>query len=214
MGTTVVRVDLAGTDCLVADIATAEGNDEWVKRALELHGRIDTAVLNAGVQYVAPLPEFPVSEWERLTDVMLKGPFLGLRAVWSELVRRQGSATVIASANTFLAEPNKVAYNSAKAGTLGLIRTAALEGSPVGIRVNGIAPGWMRTPMAERQLAELSAEPGMDEESAAAELLARQPSGRFVELEEVAAVAVFLASDAAAGVNGACIPVDHGYTCG
>lgn len=199
---------------MTADVATSEGNETWVKQTLELHGRIDALVLNAGVQHVAPLPDFPTPEWDRLNDVMLKGPFLGLRAAWSELEHTQGSATVIASGNSFVGEPNKVAYNAAKAGTLGLIRTAALEGAPIGIRVNGLAPGWMRTPMAQRQLDDLAARPSMNSESAAAQLLARQPSGRFVELHEVAAVAVFLASTAAAGINGACIPVDHGYIAG
>lgn len=213
-GATVVRVDLAGPGCFTADIATAEGNADLVAHTLELHGRIDSLVLNAGVQHVAPLGAFPEAEWDRLEGVMLKGPFLGLRAAWQELVQSGGSATVVASANAFLAEPGKVAYNAAKAGTLGLIRTAALEGAPVGVRVNGIAPGWMRTPMAEGQLDELASQPGMDRLRAAAQLLARQPSGRFVELEEVAAVAVFLATDAAVGINGACIPVDHGYVAG
>ena len=121
---------------------------------------------------------------------------------------------MVASANSFLSEPKKAAYNAAKAGVLGLVRTAALEGAALGIRVNAVAPGWMRTPMAEKQLDELAARPGMDHASAVKQLLARQPSGRFVELEEVAAVALFLASEAAAGVNGACIPVDHGYIAG
>src|SRR3954447_23850935 len=182
----VVAVDLTGGDCLHADIGTAEGNAEVVRVALERHGRIDKLVLNAGVQHKSALSGFPESEWDRLQDVMVKGPFLTLRAAWPALVATCGSAVVISSTSGMRAEPDKTAYCAAKAGVLGLVRSAALEGGSCGVRVNAIAPGWMRTEMALSQLAALAERDGVDEATAVERLLVQQPVKRFVELTEVA----------------------------
>ena len=138
-GADVVAVDLHGDDCLHADIATADGNAMMVQTALERHGRLDVLVLNAGLQHKSPIQQFPEDEWDRLNDVLVKGPFLALRAAWPELVRNDGSAVVISSTSGIAAEPDKTAYCSAKAGVLGLVRSAALEGGASGVRVNAVA---------------------------------------------------------------------------
>lgn len=207
-GATVVGVDLDGAD-LDADVGTAAGNQAMVDETLRRHGRLDILVLNAGVQHVAPLGSFAEHEWDRLQDVMLKGPFLALRSAWPALAESRGRVVVVSSTSGVAAEPRKAGYVSAKAGVLGLVRAAAVEGGALGIAVNAVAPGWMRTPMAERQLAEVIAS-GLDEEAALEQFLARQPIRRFVETEEVAAVVRFLASGAASGVTGVCLPVDLG----
>lgn len=208
-GATVVGVDLAGSD-LDADVGTAAGNRAMVEETLRRHGRLDILVLNAGVQHVAALDAFAEDEWDRLQDVMLKGPFLALGSAWSALGDDGGGRVVVVSSTSGIAaEPRKAGYVAAKAGVLGLVRTAAIEGGPLGIAVNAVAPGWMRTPMAERQLAALIAE-GLPEDEALERFLARQPVRRFVETEEVAAAVRFLASGAASGVTGACLPVDLG----
>lgn len=212
-GADVVAVDLHGDHCLHADIATADGNELMVQTALERHGRLDVLVLNAGLQHKSPVDRFPEREWDRLNDVLLKGPFLALRAAWPELVRRAGNAVVISSTSGIAAEPQKTAYCSAKAGVLGLVRSAALEGGASGVRINAIAPGWMRTPMALAQLDALI-EAGWSEEDAIVALMDQQPVKRFVELSEVAAAATFLASDAASAITGVCLPVDLGLLAG
>jgi 3-hydroxybutyrate dehydrogenase len=213
-GAAVVGVDLAGDGLLHADIATAEGNEHMVRTALERHGRLDVLVLNAGLQHKAPVAAFPEGEWDRLQDVLLKGPFLALRAAWSELARTGGNAVVISSTSGIAAEPEKTAYCAAKAGVLGLVRAAALEGGQAGVRVNAIAPGWMRTPMALAQLEAIRARDGLSEEEATVALMTQQPVKRFVELSEVAAAATFLASDAASAITGVCLPVDLGLLAG
>ena len=212
-GADVVAVDLHGDDCLQANIATAEGNALMVQTALDRHGRLDVLVLNAGLQHRSPIQQFPEDEWDRLNDVLVKGPFLALRAAWPELVRNAGNAVVISSTSGIAAEPDKTAYCAAKAGVLGLVRSAALEGGASGVRVNAVAPGWMRTPMALAQLDALI-EAGRSEEEAIVALMGQQPVKRFVELSEVAAAVTFLASAAASGITGVCLPVDLGLLAG
>lgn len=213
-GACVVGVDLVGEDCVEADVGTAEGNAEIVRVALERHGRLDTLVLNAGVQHKSPLPVFPEAQWDRLQDVMVKGPFLALRAAWAPLTASRGSAVVIASTSGMRAEPEKTAYCASKAGVLGLMRSAALEGGALGVRVNAIAPGWMRTEMALGQVRNLAELHGIGEDEALERLLVQQPVKRFVELPEVAAAALFLASDAASAITGITLPVDLGLMAG
>lgn len=213
-GALVVAVDLAGEDCLHADAGTAEGNAEIVRVALQRHGRIDVLVANAGVQHVSPLPEFEEREWDRLNDVLVKGPFLLLRAAWPELVTTRGAAVVISSTSALRSEPNKTAYCAAKAGVLGLVRAAALEGGTAGVRVNAVAPGWMRTEMALAQVRKIADRDNVDEAEATERLLVQQPVKRFVELSEVADAVLFLAGDGASAITGACLPVDLGLLAG
>jgi 3-hydroxybutyrate dehydrogenase len=210
-GAAVVPVDLHGDGVFHADIATTGGNAAMVHEALMRHGRLDTLILNAGTQHVAPIAEHSEEEWDRLHAVMVKGPFLALRAAWTELVRRPGGRVVVtASGSSYIAEKYKPAYVAAKHGVLGLVKVAALEGADAGLTVNAVAPGWMRTPMVERQLADQMRLHGRSREEVIASFVTRHPVGRFVETDEVAAAVAFLASDRASAISGACLPVDLG----
>jgi len=208
-GARVVGVDLSGSE-VSADIGTRAGNADAVTYALRKYGRLDACVFNAGVQHVASIEEFPESEWNRLLDVMLKGPFLGLQAAWRSLAASPlGRAVIISSTSGVAAEPNKAAYVSAKTGVLGLVRSAAVEGARTGVAVNAVLPGWMRTEMAERQLAAAMRD-GASLAEAMDTMLARQPVKRFVETSEVAAAVRFLISPDASGITGVSLPVDLG----
>ena len=210
-GAEVVAVDLAGEGCLQLDVATEAGNRAMVDAALELHGRLDILALNAGVQHVAPIPDFPESEWDRLFDVMAKGPFFAMKHAWQALTERPGGRIVVtASGSSLIAEAYKAAYVAAKHAVLGLVRVAAIEGGPFGLTANAVAPGWMRTPMVENQLASQMELHGRSRDEVIATMVERQPVKRFVETEEVANTIAFLASDASSGINGACVPVDLG----
>jgi 3-hydroxybutyrate dehydrogenase len=175
-----------------------------------LHGRLDVLVLNAGLQHKSPIEGFPDDEWDALHNVMLKGPFQAMRTAWPALRASRGNVVVISSTSAVAAEPNKAAYVSAKAGVAGLVRAAALDGAPDGIRVNAVAPGWMRTPMAEAQVTELARDRGISETEAMRVLLDRQPLGRFVELSEVTEAVMFLAGERASAITGILLPVDCG----
>lgn len=207
-GADVLGVDLEGAD-IQADIGTAEGNRDMVQGVIDRFGRLDILVLNAGVQHVSPIRDLDEKQWDRLHNVMLKGPYLSLRAAWDRLVESGGRVVVISSTSGIAAEIDKSPYVSAKAGVLGLVREAALEGGRDGIAINAVAPGWMRTPMAEAQL-EAAVSRGITYEQALESMLSRQPIKRFVETSEVAAAVRFLAGPAASGITGVCLPVDLG----
>jgi 3-hydroxybutyrate dehydrogenase len=208
-GATVVPVDIRG-DGLRLDIGTDAGNKAMVDAALERHGRLDALILNAGAQCVAPIPEFPESEWDRLFDVMVKGPWLAIKHAWPHIARPGGRVVVTASGSSFIAEPYKSAYVAAKHAVLGLVKVTALEGGPLGMTANAVGPGWMRTPMVENQLAEQMRLHGRSREEVIESMVDRHPVKRFVEPEEVANTIAFLTSDQASGINGSFIPVDLG----
>jgi 3-hydroxybutyrate dehydrogenase len=207
-GADVIGVDVAG-EHFRADVSTAEGNREMVAGALERHGRLDVMVLNAGAQHTAPIAAFPEAEWDRLMDLMVKGPFLAIQAAWGALTERPGSRIIIiASTSSYVAEANKVAYVSAKHAVLGLVKTAAIEGASRGLMVNAVAPGWMRTPLAERQIAERVSNTGQSRDEVLDGMLDGQPVRRLIEPAEVARVVTFLASGRSGAITGTCIPVD------
>ena len=168
-------------------------------------------MLNAGSQFVSPISEFPQAQWNRLTDIMLNGPFAMLRAAWPALTSRPGGRVVVTGSTTsYMAEPFKAAYISAKHGVLGLVRVAALEGAPHQLTANLVAPGWMDTPMLRNQLEVQAETRGMTVEAVIEMLSAGQPGNRFIAVEEVAAAVAFLSSPRASAINGVALPVDLG----
>lgn len=210
-GAEVVPVDLHGDGVVQADVGSDAGTLSMVKTALERHGRIDVLVLNAGVQHVAPIGEFPEAEWDRLLHVMLKGPFLAVKHAWPALTARTGSRVVfVASSSSFVSEPFKAAYNSAKAGVLGLMRTVAVEGGPHDLTSNAVAPGLMLTELIERQLPEQMRIRGLSREEIIGDWVSVNAIKRPVETAEVANVVAFLASAAASGITGTTVPVELG----
>lgn len=210
-GVDVMGVDIAGEECEHFDVASKQGCEAMVARALELHGQLDMLILNAGVQHVSPIESFDDEQWRRVLDVCLNGPFFAIKAAWPVLTRQPGGR-IVATASTlsFQAEAHKAAYNTAKHGLLGLIKTAAVEGGPRGLTANAVAPGWMMTPLVENQLADQMRLRGGSREEVLTSFLEGQPAERFIEATEVAAAISFLTSPAAAAINGVCVPVDLG----
>jgi len=210
-GATVLPVDLHGDDCLIADVATAEGNRRMVDVAVERHGRIDILVLNAGAQAMNPIVSYPEADWDRLMNLMAKGPFLAMKFAWPHLTRQPGGRIIVTSSTLGLeGTPNKAAYVAAKHAVLGLVKVAALEGAASGLTANAVAPGWMFTPIAENQIRDHMRLRGLSREEVLAGMAAEQPAKRFVETAEVAGLIAFLAGEAGSAINGACIPVDTG----
>lgn len=210
-GAEVLPVDLQGEGVFHADIGSDQGNRDMVAAALERHGRLDILVLNAGVQHVSPIDEYAEEQWDRLQNVMLKGPFLAVKHAWRELVSRPGGRVVFtASSSSFAAEPFKVAYIAAKHGVLGLMRAVAVEGGPHDLTANAVCPGLMMTQLIERQLPEQMRARGVSREEIIADWTSANAIKRPVETSEVAAVIAFLASPAASGITGAAVPVELG----
>lgn len=211
----VLRVDQVGENCFQADIGTIEGNRAMVEEAVARFGRIDVLVPNAGTQHTAAIPDYPVEEWDRLMSVMARGPFLAAKFAWPYLTERPGGRIVVtASASSFVAERTKSAYVAAKHAVLGFVRTAALEGAPHGLTANAVAPAWMRTPLIETHIADKITTGRQTRKEVLEAMLSRHPVSRFVELDEVAEAVLFLASEGASGINGACLPVDLGTLVG
>ena len=210
-GARVLPVDLHGDGCLQADVGTAEGNRAMVAEAVSSYGKLDTLVLNAGSQYLAPIDEFPDEQWDRLFDVLVKGPHLAIKAAWAHLTARPGGRIVVtASALSVLGEEYKAAYVSAKHAVAGLVKVAALEGGPLGLCSNAVAPGLMWTGLMEGQLEDQMRLRGLSREEVVERIELFQPV-RAVTTHEVAELMSFLASDRASGISGTCIPVDLGF---
>jgi 3-hydroxybutyrate dehydrogenase len=210
-GACVLGVDITGEGLLHADVGTAEGNQAMVEEALCRYGRIDVLVLNAGMQFMAPIAEFPEEEWDRLMNVMVKGPYLAMKRAWSALTARPGGRIIVtASTSSIAAEPYKAAYVAAKHGVIGLIKVAALEGAAAGLTANAVAPGGMLTPLIERQLDDHVRLRGISRQEVIDGFVQRHAVKRFVEPQEAAEVVAFLAGPESSGITGASIPVDLG----
>jgi 3-hydroxybutyrate dehydrogenase len=177
-------------------------------------GPIDVLVNNAGIQYVAPIEAFPPEKWDQIIAINQSAAFHAIRSALPGMkARRAGRILNIASAHALVASPFKSAYVAAKHAIAGLTKTAALEVAEHGVTVNAICPGYVLTPLVEKQIPDTAKARGISEAEVVRDvLLAAQPTKRFVTVEEVAALAVFLASPAAASITGAIIPIDGGWT--
>jgi 3-hydroxybutyrate dehydrogenase len=177
-------------------------------------GRLDILVNNAGVQFVAPVEDFPAEEWTRLQDIMLNATFHAIRAAVPGMKQRGwGRILNLVSVHGIVASPFKSAYVAAKHGQIGLTRTVALELAEIGVTCNAICPGYVRTPLVEGQVESQAQAHGIPPERVIRDvMLAAQPTRRFVEIDEVAALAVFLCGEAARSITGAAIPIDGGWT--
>jgi 3-hydroxybutyrate dehydrogenase len=214
-GAAVVSVDVRGEDCVIADVATAEGNRRMVDLAVQRHGRLDILVLNAGAQAMNPIAGYAEADWDRLMDVMVKGPFLAMKFAWAQLTRQPGGRIIVTSSTAGLVgAPYKAAYVAAKHAVLGLVKVAALEGAGAGLTANAVAPGWMRTPLADNQIRDHMRLRGISRDDVIASMIAEQPASRFVEVAEAAALITFLAGPGGSAINGTCIPVDTGTLAG
>ncbi|MGN6174206.1 MAG: SDR family oxidoreductase [Streptosporangiaceae bacterium] len=204
-------MDVHGDDCLIADVSAAQGNRAIVEAALERHGRLDILVLNAGAQAMNPIATYPEADWERLMNLMVKGPFLAMKFAWPHLTRQPGGRIIVTASTVSLqGAPYKAAYVAAKHAVLGLVKVAALEGAAAGLTANAVAPGWMHTLLAGNQIPDHMRLREMSRDEVIATMVAEQPAKRFVDTAEVAALITFLAGDGGSAINGTCIPVDTG----
>jgi 3-hydroxybutyrate dehydrogenase len=185
-----------------------------VKTAEQTFGSVDILVNNAGIQHVAPIEEFPVEKWDQIIAINLSSAFHAVRAAVPGMkARKWGRIINTASAHSLVASPFKVAYISAKHGLAGLTKTVALELATSGITCNCISPGYVWTPLVEKQIPDQMKSRNMTAEEVKRDvLLAAQPTKQFVTIEQVAALALYLCSDAAAQVTGANLSIDGGWT--
>jgi 3-hydroxybutyrate dehydrogenase len=197
-----------------ADLTTREGNRGAVDAAVERFGRLDAVVPNAGFQHVAPVAEFPEDRWDGLIAVLLTSPFLLARYAWEHLARSgDGRYVAIASAHGLVASPYKAGYVAAKHGVLGLVKTLALEGADQGILASAVCPGFVRTPLVEKQIPDQAKAHGVSEEEALEQvILAPHAVKRLVEPEEVAGVVAFLLGPEGRAFSGAPVSMDLGWT--
>jgi 3-hydroxybutyrate dehydrogenase len=204
-----VRVEYSGADMSrPAEIA------DLIEQTEARLGPVDILVNNAGIQHTAPVHEFPVDKWDAILAVNLSAAFHAIRAALPSMLERNwGRIINIASVHGLVASVNKAAYVAAKHGLVGLTKVVALETAETAITCNAICPGWVLTPLVEKQIAERAKAEGKSIESAGLELLAeKQPSQEFVTPEQLGSFAVFLCSPAAAQIRGQALAVDGGWT--
>lgn len=219
-GTDVLSVDLElpmdapGTP-YQADLGSRQGNRAAVQAALDAFGRLDIVVANAGFQHVSPIADFDEDRWDGLLSILLTSPFLLAKYGWPALTAAPGGGRfiAIASAHALAASPYKAGYVSAKHGVLGLVKTLALEGAAVGITATAVCPGYVRTPLVEKQIADQARVHGLSEERVLEEvILAPHAVKRLIEPAEVAEVVAFLAGPGGRSFTGVPVTMDQGWT--
>jgi 3-hydroxybutyrate dehydrogenase len=197
-----------------ADMSKPDQIEAMMKKAAADLGGVDILVNNAGIQHVAPVEEFPVAKWDAIIAINMSSAFHGTRmAVPYMKSKKWGRIINVASAHALVASPFKSAYVASKHGIMGFTKTIALEVAEYGITVNAICPGYVLTPLVEKQIPDTAKARGITEEQVKRDvLLAAQPTKQFVTTEQVAGTALFLCSDAAASITGTNISVEGGWT--
>lgn len=218
-GFDVLSVDLKPEDDgpgrpFAADLTTRDGNREAVEAAIERFGGLDVVVANAGFQHVDPVVDFPEDKWDSLIALLLTSPFLLAKYAWASLAESDSARFIaIASAHGLVASPFKSAYVAAKHGVVGLVKTLALEGADQGICASAVCPGYVRTPLVEKQVTVLAQERGISEDEALKEVVLEPHAvKRLLEPAEVAELVAFLAGPGGSGFSGAPVPIDLGWT--
>ncbi|CDZ39495.1 3-hydroxybutyrate dehydrogenase [Neorhizobium galegae] len=211
------ELDARGTGTVLyhgADMTRPAEIEDLIATAVKNFGTIDVLVNNAGIQHVAKIEEFPPEKWDQLIAILLTSAFHTMRHT-IPLMKAAGKGRIInvASAHALVASPFKSAYVAAKHGILGLTKTAALELAEFGITVNAICPGYVLTPLVEKQIPDTARERGITEDQVKTEVMLKlQATKEFVSIEEVAQAAIYLASDAARSITGTHISIDGGWT--
>jgi 3-hydroxybutyrate dehydrogenase len=197
-----------------ADMTKPEEIEEMVRLGEKTFGSVDILVNNAGIQFVSPIEDFPVEKWDQIIAINLSSAFHATRAAVAGMkARKWGRIINTASAHSLVASPFKSAYVAAKHGIAGLTKTVALEVATHGVTVNCISPGYVWTPLVERQIPDTMKARNMTREQVMHDvLLEAQPTKQFVTVDQVAALAVFLCSDAASQITGANLSMDGGWT--
>jgi len=197
-----------------ADMSRTDAIESMMSRAIGEFGAIDLLINNAGIQHVAPVDEFPLDKWNAILAINLSAAFHTTRlALPAMKYKGFGRIVNVASAHALVASPFKSAYVAAKHGIAGLTKTVALEVAEAGITVNAVCPGYVLTPLVQRQIPDTARARGISEEAVVRDvLLAAQPTKKFVTVEQVAALTAFLCSEAAASITGAVLPIEGGWT--
>jgi 3-hydroxybutyrate dehydrogenase len=197
-----------------ADMSRPDDIEAMMGKAIARFGAVDILVNNAGIQHVAPVEEFPLGKWDAILAINLSAAFHTTRGALAAMKKNQwGRIINVASAHALVASPFKSAYVAAKHGIAGFTKTVALEVAEAGITVNAICPGYVLTPLVQKQIPATARARGISEEDVVKNvLLAAQPTRKFVTVEQVAAFATFLASEAAASITGAVLPIEGGWT--
>jgi 3-hydroxybutyrate dehydrogenase len=197
-----------------ADLSDPCRIQEMVGFARDVLGPIDILVNNAGIQHVAPVAEFPTAKWDAILAVNLSSAFHAIKAVLPEMAERgYGRIVNIASAHGLVASPFKSAYVAAKHGVVGLTKTVALEAARQGVTCNAICPGYVWTPLVEKQIADQAKAHRMSHEQVISDvLLTAQPNRKFASVEQIGALTAFLCSENGASITGAALSVDGGWT--
>jgi 3-hydroxybutyrate dehydrogenase len=197
-----------------ADMTKPAEIADMVKTAEKTFGSLDVLVNNAGIQFVSPIEDFPIDKWDQILAINLSAAFHAIRAAVPGMKSRKwGRIISTASAHSLVASPFKAAYVTAKHGIAGLTKTVALELATFGVTCNCISPGYVWTPLVEKQIPDTAKARAMTEEQVKRDvLLAAQPTKEFVTVEEVASLAVYLCSDAAKSITGANLSIDGGWT--
>jgi 3-hydroxybutyrate dehydrogenase len=197
-----------------ADMSKPEDVTSMIDQATRELGRVDILVNNAGIQHTASVDEFPVERWNQIIAINLSAAFHAIRAALPHM-RSCGWGRIIniASTHGLVASTNKAAYVAAKHGLIGLTKVVALETASTGVTCNAICPGWVLTPLVQKQIDDLATGQGLSADAAKMELLGeKQPSREFATPEQIGALAVFLCSEDAAQIRGTALPVDGGWT--
>jgi 3-hydroxybutyrate dehydrogenase len=204
-----VRVEHHG-----ADMSKPADIEAMIKQAESSFGAVDILVNNAGIQFVSPIEDFPPEKWDAIIAINLVALFHTIRHTVPGMKKRQwGRIINIASAHALVASPFKSAYVAAKHGVAGLTKTVALETATFGITCNAICPGYVLTPLVEKQIPDTAKARGITEAQVVSDvLLAAQPTKQFVTVEQVAALACFLAGNDAASITGTIQSIDGGWT--
>jgi len=197
-----------------ADLTTREGNRGAVDAALELFGRLDVVVPNAGFQHVAGVADFPEERWDAIVAILLTSPFLLAKYAWEALAASgEGRYVAVASVHGLVASPFKAAYVSAKHGVIGLVKTLALEGADSGITATAVCPAFVRTPLVESQIADQAKAHGLPEDRVLEEVIvAPHAVKRLIEPEEVAGVVAFLIGPEGRSFTGSPVTMDLGWS--
>lgn len=197
-----------------ANIAKSDEIADMVDKTEAEFGGIDIVVNNAGIQYVAAIEDFPEEKWDAILAINLSGAFHLCRLTVPHMKKKGwGRIVNVASAHALVASPFKSAYVAAKHGLAGLTKTIALEVAEHGVTANAICPGYVLTPLVQKQIPDTAKARGISEEAVMRDvLLAAQPTKKFVEVSEIAALTAFLCSDSAASITGSILPIDGGWT--
>jgi 3-hydroxybutyrate dehydrogenase len=197
-----------------ADMSKPDTIAAMLGKAIERFGAVDVLVNNAGIQHVAPIDEFPVDKWDAIIAINLSSAFHATRAALPAMKKKRwGRIINIASAHALVASPFKSAYVAAKHGLAGFTKTLALEVAQQGITANAICPGYVLTPLVQKQIPDTARIRGISEDEVVRDvILAAQPTKQFVGVEEVAGLAAYLCSEGAAAITGAMLSIDGGWT--